>query len=111
MDETIAELAEAVDWLAQDDAKFKLPAVLDLKAASPLAAALLDRRGADLIVDAAAVQRLGGQCLQVLLSAQASWREDEKALVIVDASMEFCSAIDLFGAGSALSFNPKVSCS
>jgi len=85
----------------------QLPAILDLQAASPLAAALLARRGADLVVDAAGVQRLGGQCLAVLLSASASWAADAFVLRIENAAPEFWSAIELFGAGSSLFANPK----
>ncbi|WP_287799477.1 STAS domain-containing protein, partial [Acidiphilium sp.] len=56
-----------------------LDPILDLKAASPLAQALLARRGGDLRIDAGAVERLGGQCLQVLLSARATWEADGHA--------------------------------
>jgi chemotaxis protein CheX len=75
----------------------KLPAVLDLKAAGPLAAAFLARRGADITVDAGEVQRLGGQCLQVLLAAQLSWREDMNSMHIQAPSADFLSALELFG--------------
>jgi chemotaxis protein CheX len=78
----------------------KLPAVLDLKAAGPLAAAFLARRGADITVDAAAVQRLGGQCLQVLLAAQVSWREDLNSMQVQAPSADFLSALELFGVTS-----------
>jgi chemotaxis protein CheX len=111
MDEAFVDVTENTDEQAPDELDMQLPAILDLKAAAPLVAAFLDRRGADIVVDAAGVQRLGGQCLQVLLSAQSSWAEDAKVMVIQNASPEFCSAIELFGAGSALSFNPKESCS
>lgn len=109
MDDAQADAAEYADG-PQDESHLLLPAILDLKAAAPLAAALLDRRGADIMVDAGEVQRLGGQCLQILLSAQIGWAEDARVMVIENASPEFCSAIDLFGARAALSFSPKVSC-
>jgi chemotaxis protein CheX len=85
----------------------RLPAVLDLKAAAPLAAAFLGRRGEDLRVDAGDVQRIGGQCLQILLSAHSAWVEDRRSMTIANATPQFCSAIELFGAGPALSFYPK----
>ena len=85
----------------------QLPGVLDLKAASALAAELLARLGTDLVLDAGEVRRLGGQCLQVLLAAQASWREGNRLFSIENASPEFRAAIELFGAGSALSFKSK----
>ncbi len=75
----------------------KLPAVLDLKAAGPLAAAFLARRGGDITVDAAEVQRLGGQCLQVLLAAQASWQEDLNSMHVQAPSADFLLALELFG--------------
>jgi chemotaxis protein CheX len=83
-------------------AKLQLPAILDLKAAAPLAAALLARRGTELFVDAGEVQRLGAQCLQVLLSALASWVEDEQTLVFGNFSQDFTLALKLFGADSYL---------
>ncbi len=92
---------------APDDSILQLPAVLDLQAAAPLAAELLGRRGAALTLDGSAVQRLGGQCLQVLLAAQASWMEDAQPLSIANASPEFCAAAALFGAGAVLGFQLK----
>ena len=99
--------AAVADGGQENGQVLQLPAILDLKAAAPLTAAFLGRRGTDIVVDAAAVQRLGGQCLQVLLSAQAGWSEDARSMTIENASAQFCSAIELFGAGSALFFNPK----
>ena len=54
-----------------------LSPVLDLTAAEPLKAELLAHRGRVLVVDASGVERLGGLCLQVLLSALSLWRQDE----------------------------------
>jgi len=45
---------------------------LDLKAAASLRSDLLSLRHTPLDIDASDVQRLGGLCLQVLMSAQAS---------------------------------------
>jgi chemotaxis protein CheX len=95
------------DDTPENGAALLLPAILDLKAAAPLAAAFLARRGTDIVVDAAAVQRLGGQCLTVLLSAQASWAEDARTLTFENPSPEFCAAIELFGASPALFPHPK----
>ncbi len=85
----------------------QLPAILDLKAAGPLTAELLARRGADLSVGAAEVQRLGGQCLQVLLAAAASWREDQLVLRFEAPSQEFLSALALFGVTPDLLFDEE----
>jgi len=87
----------------------QLPAVLDLKAAAPLAAAFLARRGADVTVGGAEVQRLGGQCLQVLLSASASWREDQHALRCEAPSEEFLTALALFGIAPDFIFDQEES--
>lgn len=76
---------------------FKLPPVLDLKAAAPLAEGLLQIRGADLTIDASDVEQLGGQCLQVLLSTQQTWRADETALQLVNPSSDFIECLRLFG--------------
>jgi len=75
-----------------------LPETLDLPAAAPLAAALLARRGQDVALDASAAQRLGAQCLQVLLAAQATWAEDGHNFRIYGASAAFAEAAVLLGA-------------
>jgi len=59
-----------------------LPAVLDIRAAGRLQAELLGLRGRPLTLDASAVERLGGLCLQVLLSARALWAADGQTLTV-----------------------------
>jgi len=59
-----------------------LPAVLDIRAAAPLKAEILGLRGQPLTLDASAVERLGGLCLQVLLSARSTWAADGQALTV-----------------------------
>jgi chemotaxis protein CheX len=54
----------------------ELPEVLDLRAAAPLASEFLALRGRPVSVDASGVRRIGGQCLQVLLSAAVTWETD-----------------------------------
>jgi chemotaxis protein CheX len=75
----------------------ELPAVLDLKAAAPLVSAFLAKRGTEIVVDASRVEKLGGQCLQVLLSASFTWKADELPFGIVDASAGFLDALALLG--------------
>ena len=70
---------------------------LDLTAAAPLAASLLAARGGPAILDASGVQRLGAQCLQVLLAARALWSSDEQPWRLIDASPEFSDAAALMG--------------
>ncbi|RZJ31130.1 MAG: STAS domain-containing protein [Brevundimonas sp.] len=59
-----------------------LPSVLDIRAAGPLQAELLGLRGQPVTLDASAVERLGGLCLQVLLSARATWAADGQDLTV-----------------------------
>ncbi|MEP9375052.1 STAS domain-containing protein [Mesorhizobium sp. KR1-2] len=76
---------------------FELPAVLDLKAAPPLAERLRALRGAALTLDAGRVEWLGGQCLQVLLAAAQSWRADGAALRLAGVTAEFCDGLKRLG--------------
>lgn len=70
---------------------------LDLTAAVPLHETLLSMRGEDLLVDAASVERLGGQCVQLLLSARQSWAEDDASFAIENPSQNFLSALTILG--------------
>ena len=85
---------------APQAASLRLPLSLDLKAAPALAAELLAARGADLIIEAADVRRLGGQCLQVLLSARATWAADGADFHLAAPSDEFRDACALMGAAN-----------
>ncbi len=82
---------------------------LDMTAAGPLHKELLARRGQPVSLDASQVRRIGGQCLQVLLSAQATWAADGAEFQITDASTEFADGLALMGAAhlaSAAAFSP-----
>lgn len=70
---------------------------LDIKAAVPLAAALLAARGKDIVVEASQVERVGAQCLQVLLSAAATWDADGATLAIQHPSGAFVDAVQSAG--------------
>ncbi|MDB5420496.1 MAG: chemotaxis protein CheX [Brevundimonas sp.] len=78
-----------------------LPAVLDLQYAEPLRAELLELRGRPVTLDASAVDRLGGLCLQVLISAQKSWAADGQMLSIAPMSDAFADQWKMFGAADA----------
>ncbi|MCR5873858.1 STAS domain-containing protein [Phenylobacterium sp. J426] len=80
-----------------------LAPVLDLNAAAPLAQALTERRGHPLVLDGSAVQRLGGPCLQVLLSAKATWAADGQTLTLAEPSAELTAALALMGAAQSFS--------
>jgi chemotaxis protein CheX len=82
-------------------ASLSLAAVLDLSQAEPLKAALLPMRGQTVVIDASRVERLGGLCLQVLMSAQQTWARDGHVLKIDDASREFVDQWNAFGAAQA----------
>jgi len=77
-----------------------LAPVLDLNAAAPLRATLLEHRGEPLSLDASHVQRLGGLCLQVLLSAARTWADDGRIFEIAPRSAAFDEALALFGAAA-----------
>jgi chemotaxis protein CheX len=79
----------------------RLPDILDLTYAAPLAESLLGMRGGEVVLDAAEVQRVGTQCVQVIMSAIATWRADDIALCINDPSQEFRDALSLLGVGLA----------
>jgi chemotaxis protein CheX len=76
----------------------KLSETLDLCAASSLTEALRAARGQDLELDASDVRRVGGQCLQVLLSATATWAADGHALTLSSPSSDFVEGVTLLGA-------------
>jgi chemotaxis protein CheX len=88
--------AEAGDHPAV--AKLLLEPVLDLGAAERLHARLTELRGQPLDIDASQVERLGGLCLQVLISARNTWHADGRTAVIGHASTAFEDAWAMFAA-------------
>jgi chemotaxis protein CheX len=74
-----------------------LPNILDLKVAVPLAEGLLSMRGSDLVIDASRVERVGGQCLQVLVSAAATWQADGLAMDYANSSDAFHEGLAVLG--------------
>jgi chemotaxis protein CheX len=77
---------------------FDLPAILDMQAAAALLEKFLTSRGADLRIGGKDVQRVGGQCLQILLAARAAWAADGNSLSFADMSPEFTAALETLGA-------------
>jgi anti-anti-sigma regulatory factor len=75
----------------------RLPISLDLPAARPLAAALLERRGKPITIDASAVGQVGAQCVQVLLSAKRTWEADGVSLSIVNCAARMVEDLMLIG--------------
>jgi chemotaxis protein CheX len=79
-------------------AVISLTPVLDLQAAEPLRAELMALRGRQVTLDASQVTRLGGLCLQVLMSAQKMWAEDGLSLTVDQPSSGFSEQLAAFGA-------------
>ena len=84
---------------ARGDGKdvLRLPNSLDLPAARPLAAALLERRGKPITIDASAVGQIGAQCVQVLLSAKRTWQADGVPLSVVNCAERMIEDLKLIG--------------
>jgi chemotaxis protein CheX len=80
---------------------FELAAVLDFRAATPLAEGLLALRGIALTIDTSRVERIGGQCLQVLLSAKQTWSADDTALSFTNLTPTFIEGLRLLGIAEA----------
>jgi chemotaxis protein CheX len=76
----------------------QLEPVLDLGAAERLHARLVALRGGPIEIDASQVERLGGLCLQVLLSARQTWAADGHSARLSQTSAAFDDAWALFGA-------------
>lgn len=88
---------EEMDMVETAIASITLPAELGMQASGPLVSALLEVRGRDVRIDASQVSRVGGQCLQVLLSAAATWDADGVALAIEAPSDAFVGTIRTAG--------------
>lgn len=85
-----------------DIAIASLPAILDLTAAGPLTAELLGHRGISLMVDGSGVERVGAQCMQVLLAARATWIADGQAFSIDSPSQALTDTAAAIGAADLL---------
>ncbi len=75
-----------------------LSPVLDILGAESLRTQLLAMRGQAVAIDASAVERLGGLCLQVLLSAQQTWAGDGQSMSFTTVSDAFTDQWTAFGA-------------
>jgi len=78
--------------------ELRLPAVLDAAAAPALVQELVALRGGALVLEAGEVSRLGGLCLQALLSAKATWAADGQPFEIRNVSNELKETLVLCGA-------------
>jgi chemotaxis protein CheX len=84
--------------MASEAALLKLDPVLGLAAATPLYDALREVRGRPVELEGAEVERIGGQCLHVLLAAKAAWAKDGSAFRIVNPSQQMTDSVELMGA-------------
>lgn len=71
---------------------------LDITAAGDLHKALMAARGGPLTLEASAVRRIGGQCLQVLLAGRAAWAADGQSFELREPSTELLDGLALLGA-------------
>ncbi|GEO83469.1 MULTISPECIES: STAS domain-containing protein [Alphaproteobacteria] len=75
----------------------KLSAVLDLNEASNLKANLMSMRGDGLVIDASGVERVGAQCVQILMAGAKAWEMDKKPFSFAKASDAFLKTLQLIG--------------
>ena len=91
-----------------EPARIMLAANLDIRAASPLARELATVRGRDLLIDASSVERVGAQCVQVLLSAAATWNADMVQIDIERESDAFMQGIAILGISKSRLINEEL---
>lgn len=90
---------------------FKLSSCLDSQAAEQLGAALTQKRGEPLTIDAAEVSFLGALALQLLIAARRQWLEDGLSFDIAGVSDEFLDGVRLLGINPdelGVAYNPEV---
>lgn len=74
-----------------------LAPVLDLNEATALHGKLMALRGNDLMIDASGVERVGAQCVQVLMAAKKNWDEDKLTFKFSKVSDTFTKTMQLIG--------------
>lgn len=92
-----AKKEDTTDMAETSATTFQLPAVLDLNASKPLYESLTGMKGNDIVLDASQVERIGGQCLQVLLAARASWQAQNNSVKVENPSEAFETTLHLLG--------------
>jgi len=80
-----------------DPANFSLAAILESPAAGPLAAELQNLRGRPLVIAGDAVSRISSLCMQVLLSADLTWKADGISFCIAAPSEALQEAARILG--------------
>ena len=79
--------------LTDANSLFALPAKMDASVAHQLKDSLLEHRSQSLSIDASDVQQISTLCLQVLLSAQKSWRRDGHDIGVENPSPAFRDSV------------------
>jgi chemotaxis protein CheX len=90
------------------DETLDLPSHLDAKSVVALQSALLERRGRALGLNGEHVAHVGGLGLQLLLSAEETWRADGQILTIFSPSEAMAGGLARLGAADLL--NRAVEC-
>ena len=75
----------------------KLASVLDLNEATILHGKLMSMRGSNVVIDASGVERLGVQCVQVLVAGIKAWEADKKSFLVEKTSDAFEKTMQLVG--------------
>ncbi|MEM7751823.1 MAG: STAS domain-containing protein [Pseudomonadota bacterium] len=74
-----------------------LAAKLDTAASAELRDTLIAAQDDDIVLEAGAVQMLGGACVELLMSAAALWHNAGRRLSIQNASPQFLEDLETFG--------------
>jgi chemotaxis protein CheX len=74
-----------------------LPDLMDLSTAATLRQMLLERRGADLALDASNVRKVSAVGLQLVISAAKTWRADGHDFRIEAPTRQMRDAFDIMG--------------
>lgn len=90
-----------------DQAELVLSPNMDLMAAGALREDLIARRGSPLAINAGGVQRFGGLCLQVLISAKREWDAASVPFSFTERSRDFDESVRLMGAMKSLGLAPQ----
>ncbi|MFT3973829.1 MAG: STAS domain-containing protein [Amaricoccus sp.] len=85
----------------------RLPTRLLPQDAAALQASLLGLRGRPVTLDAGGVAQLSTPCVQVLLAAARSWREDGLGLALVGPSDEMAAVLDHLAVDPAALQSPE----
>lgn len=77
--------------------ELKLPEVFDQRAAQTIALQLIGYIGQAVVIDASAIRRLGGVGVEMLISAQRQWQNDNADFEIKDWSIDAREALTRLG--------------